>query len=261
MSWGKGNRADGNGICTLRRRDMNDTASAPRTWSYIDFILIILGGFLGAAVFAAVGFVIDDEETFIILTLAGQYVGHLFVFWLLNRSKPPDALSIEVHGRDSIYVVAGIGLQLAISILFLPVVLLLFPDGGPAQEIGSVISALTSTASRISSLFISVVLAPVTEEIAFRGVLIKALGRRSNRSIIVISAAVFSLFHMLGLASGSFVSAAAVVLPQLFLVGVVLAWITLRSGRLGPAIFLHSGFNLLAAIVLLLPADLANLPT
>jgi membrane protease YdiL (CAAX protease family) len=34
----------------------------------------------------------------------------------------------------------------------------------------------------------------------------------------------------------------------------------LRSGRLGPAIFLHSGFNLLAAIVLLLPADLANLP-
>jgi membrane protease YdiL (CAAX protease family) len=34
----------------------------------------------------------------------------------------------------------------------------------------------------------------------------------------------------------------------------------LRSGRLGPAIFLHSGFNLLAAIVLLLPADLADLP-
>jgi membrane protease YdiL (CAAX protease family) len=123
-----------------------------------------------------------------------------------------------------------------------------------------VISELTSTVSRVGSLFISVVLAPVTEEIAFRGVLIKALGRKSNRSIILISAAVFSLFHMLGLASGSFIQAAAVVLPQLFIVGVVLAWLTLRSGRLGPAIFLHSGFNLLAAIVLLLPADLADRP-
>ncbi len=239
---------------------MNDATIAPRTWSYIDFILIILGGFLGAAVFAAVGFAVDDEEIFIILALAGQYAGHLIVFWLLNRTKPPGSVGLEVHGRDSIYVVAGIGLQLAISILFLPVVLLLFPDGGPAQEIGSVISELTSTVARVGSLFISVVMAPVTEEIAFRGVLIKALGRRSNRSIILISAAVFSLFHMLGLASGSFIQAAAVVLPQLFLVGVALAWITLRSGRLGPAIFLHSGFNLLAAIVLLLPADLADLP-
>jgi hypothetical protein len=30
----------------------------------------------------------------------------------------------------------------------------------------------------------------------------------------------------------------------------------LRSNRLGPAIFIHSGFNLLAAIVLLLPPEL-----
>jgi len=51
-------------------------------------------------------------------------------------------------------------------------------------------------------------------------------------------------------------AASAVVLPQLFIVGVVLAWVTVRSGRLGPAIFIHSGFNLLAAVVLLLPPEL-----
>jgi CAAX protease family protein len=236
-----------------------ENATKPlRSWSYVDFILIILGGFGGAAVFAAIGFFIENDEALIILALAGQYVGHLFVFWLINRSKPPHSIGLEAHGRDSVFVLAGIGLQLGISILFLPLVLLLFPDGGPAQEIGSVISDLTSTAARISSLFISVVLAPVTEEIAFRGVLIKALGNRSKQALIGISALVFSLFHVLGLASGSFLQAAAIVLPQLFIVGVVLAWITLRSGRLGPAIFLHSGFNLLASIVLLLPADLVN---
>ena len=40
------------------------------------------------------------------------------------------------------------------------------------------------------------------------------------------------------------------------LVGLVLVWVTLRSGRLGPAIFLHSGFNLLGVIVVLIPTDL-----
>jgi membrane protease YdiL (CAAX protease family) len=35
--------------------------------------------------------------------------------------------------------------------------------------------------------------------------------------------------------------------------GLVLGYLTLRHDRLGPAIFTHAGFNLLAAIVLLLP--------
>jgi len=41
----------------------------------------------------------------------------------------------------------------------------------------------------------------------------------------------------------------------LFILGVILAWLTHRSGRLGPAILLHSGWNLLAAVVLLLPSE------
>jgi membrane protease YdiL (CAAX protease family) len=48
---------------------------------------------------------------------------------------------------------------------------------------------------------------------------------------------------------------AVVVLPPIFLLGLVLGWLTQRSGRLGPAIFLHSGWNLLAAFVLLLPPE------
>lgn len=260
MSLGKGSAVRNEFESVLCAAVTNEKTVLPlRTWSYLDFILIYLGGFLGAAVFAAIGFFVENEEIFIILALAGQYAGNLFVFWLINRSKPPHSIGLEATGRDSVYVVAGIGLQLAITVLFLPLVLLLFPEGGPAQEIGSVISDLTSTGARISSLFISVVLAPVTEEITFRGVLIKALGNRSKRSLIIISALVFSLFHVLGLASGNFLQAAAIVLPQLFIVGVALAWITLKSGRLGPAIFLHSGFNLLASIVLLLPPDQVNL--
>lgn len=74
--------------------------------------------------------------------------------------------------------------------------------------------------------------------------------------IMVITALVFTLFHLLGLDPSRMLSAAAVVLPQLFIIGLVLAWVTLRTKRLGPAIFIHSGFNLLAAVVLLLPPEL-----
>jgi membrane protease YdiL (CAAX protease family) len=51
-------------------------------------------------------------------------------------------------------------------------------------------------------------------------------------------------------------ASAAVFLPPLFLLGMLLAWVTLRTGRLGPAIFIHSGWNLLSAVVLLLPTEM-----
>jgi membrane protease YdiL (CAAX protease family) len=229
-----------------------------RTWTLVDFVLVILGGFLGASVFAAIGIAADNDEVFVVLALIGQYIGHLFVLWLVNRSKPRDSLGFEVRGRDSGYIFAGLGLQLGLSILFRPLVWLLFPEGGPAQEIGDVMADLESDGTRLTSLMVSVVLVPITEELTFRGVLIKALGDRSKRVLIVASALVFSLFHVLGLTTGNLLAAAAIVLPQLFIVGLVLAWVTLRSGRLGPAIFLHSGWNLLAALVLLLSPELLN---
>jgi membrane protease YdiL (CAAX protease family) len=229
-----------------------------RTWTLVDFVLVILGGFLGASVFAAIGIAADNDEVFVVLALIGQYIGHLFVLWLLNRSKPRDSLGFEVRGRDSGYIFAGLGLQLGLSILFRPLVWLLFPEGGPAQEIGDVMADLESDGTRLTSLMVSVVLVPITEELTFRGVLIKALGDRSKRVLIVASALVFSLFHVLGLTTGNLLAAAAIVLPQLFIVGLVLAWVTLRSGRLGPAIFLHSGWNLLAALILLLPPELLS---
>ena len=98
-------------------------------------------------------------------------------------------------------------------------------------------------------------LAPVTEEIMFRGVLMKALKTDRRWILITVTALVFSLFHLAGLSFDRFLESAVIVLPQLFLAGLFLAWITLRTGRLGPAIFTHSGFNLLAAIALLLPSD------
>ncbi|HSL27382.1 MAG TPA: CPBP family glutamic-type intramembrane protease, partial [Acidimicrobiia bacterium] len=62
-------------------------------------------------------------------------------------------------------------------------------------------------------------------------------------------------FHVFGL-TGDILRGVILTVPAFFLIGLILARVTLRQGRLGPAIFVHSGYNLLALIVLLLPPEL-----
>ena len=45
-----------------------------------------------------------------------------------------------------------------------------------------------------------------------------------------------------------------ITLPRFFIMGLVLASLTLRRGRLGPAIFTHAGFNLIGVIALFVTA-------
>jgi len=228
----------------------------PRPWTLIDFLLVVLGGFIGSALAVAASALLDDGGTLLVLALIGQDVGHLLVLWLIARRKEYPDLGFSIEGRDVFYLGAGLLLQLALAILFLPLSSLLFPEGDSAQQISSALSGLETTAAKVTAIVTAVVIAPVTEELTFRGVLLKSLGERSRRIIMLVTALVFSTFHLLGLDPGNLVQAAAVVLPQLFIVGLILAWVTLRTQRLGPAIFIHSGFNLLAAVVLLLPQDL-----
>ena len=208
----------------------------------------------GAAVLLPIGVLLGGGELSLVLALAGQYIGHLVVLWLLARRR--EDLGFNIVGSDTLYLGLGLLLQLALAVLFLPLTTLLFPEGDSAQQVGTALSGLETTPARVAAVLTAVVVAPVTEELTFRGVLLKAFHQRGRRTIMVLTSLVFAAFHMLGLDPERLLQAAAVVLPQLFLVGLVLAWITLRTGRLGPAIFIHSGFNLLAALVLLLPPEL-----
>ena len=227
-----------------------------RSWSFSDFILVWLGGFLGAAIFLGIGLLFADNDWIVVLGLAGQYLGNLGVLWFVRRRRDAD-LRFEVEPRDLGFIALGLLLQLIVALLLLPLDELLFPDGRPPQEVAETISSAdTSSLLKIALVVTAVVLAPIVEELIFRGVLLRALERRSTRVAIIVSGAIFSAVHILGVDSERILASAAVVLPPIFMLGMLLAWLTLRTGRLGPAIFLHSGWNLLAAIVLLIPSEL-----
>ena len=89
------------------------------------------------------------------------------------------------------------------------------------------------------------VLGPVLEELIFRGVILKLLQRHGVSFAVIFSAFLFTLFHQ---------NVAQIFLP--FLLGVMLALITVRSGSILPAVLAHILNNSLAmALDALLPAD------
>ena len=145
------------------------------------------------------------------------------------------------------YTLTGLALQFVLALLFLP----LYELAGLEDSGQSIVDvAAESDLPLIAMITLSLsaaVLAPVVEELTFRGVLLRSLERRvSTRSTIVISSLVFASIHILSVdvSDPQWLLQFGLLLPQLFLVGLPLAWLTLKHKRLGPAIFTHAGFNL-----------------
>jgi membrane protease YdiL (CAAX protease family) len=226
-----------------------------RSWSVYDFILIWFGGLVGTGALFALGVTVGDEDWITVLALAGQYIGSLGIFWILTRYKDAGDIRLTINPGDFFYVALGLVLQLAIALMFLPLSDLLFPEGRPQQQVAEILANADTTFLRVGLVSAAVVLGPVTEELMYRGVLLKALEARGKIFALIVSSLVFAAVHLTGLDTKQLLASAAVFLPPLFLLGLILAWITQRTGRLGPAIFLHSGWNLLSAFVLLLPTE------
>jgi membrane protease YdiL (CAAX protease family) len=98
-----------------------------------------------------------------------------------------------------------------------------------------------SGAGIVALVLVVCVGAPIAEEVFFRGLLLRATERRFGTGIaLVVSTVVFGLGHLQGIQ-----------LPALLLFGAVAGVLTVRTGRLGPAILCHMGFNTWTIIQLL----------
>jgi membrane protease YdiL (CAAX protease family) len=94
--------------------------------------------------------------------------------------------------------------------------------------------------SAVGSFLLVVVAAPVSEELVFRGVLLRGFaGRYGDRTGILLSATFFALMHLY-----------AIKLLSTFLLGVLLAWLTLRLGSIWPGVMAHAMNNPLAYLAM-----------
>lgn len=86
------------------------------------------------------------------------------------------------------------------------------------------------------SLLLTGVLAPIFEELMFRGLILERLRRYGDGFAVAASALLFGMVH------GNLFQ-----MPYACAVGVVLGWVAVHSGRLWQCILLHAGINLLSS--------------
>lgn len=98
-----------------------------------------------------------------------------------------------------------------------------------------------TAAGVVFTLVAAVVIAPVMEELAFRGVLLRGLMRRmSFWPSALLSSVLFTVLHIPGAASAA---AIPLLVTMIMLFAVLQCLLVRRTGRLGPAIAVHAAMN------------------
>ncbi len=161
---------------------------------------------------------------------------------------------LSIRPRDVGFVPFGMVVFLALGLALAPFAELIGSDETPQVTVEA-IEVIADLPTRIVVALMVAVITPVVEEITFRGLLLRLLQERMTaRRALVVSSVLFGLFHVLG-TDGT--AAAVVAMVQTFLAGLILAYLTQRTGTLSRAIFTHGGFNLLTVLIIYLAPDLA----
>jgi len=153
-------------------------------------------------------------------------------------------LGLGLEAEDGWGLLVGAGLQVVLAAAMYPFIRLFYDDQIPVQDIVEAADRALTSPERILVAVSAVLLAPVAEELAFRGVLLRALrDRMSDRWALVVSAIAFAAFHLLD-------PNAYLAVPPLFVLGLVMGRQVIQTGRVTRAVFTHMGFNLVSVIAL-----------
>ncbi len=164
-----------------------------------------------------------------------------FVGCRMTRIKPASLFRTKelTGGMVVRYVMVGLFIQMAVGYFSSGVEYLLNGVGLTAYSPDSA-NGSTMLQTLISVVY-GCIVAPVTEELIYRGVFLKNMSRVSQRFGIFSSALFFGLSHEN--------------LPQFFLtfvLGIFLAYVTTKHDSLIPAILIHFGVNTFGVVMSLL---------
>ncbi len=168
------------------------------------------------------------------------YLGAPLLVTSMKGNGPVADLGLAVRAPDvGLGVVAGIALQLlVVPIVYWPILRL--TDADPSETAEELVDVVGGAGDWILLTIVVAVMAPLVEELFFRGFLLGALRRIATPAVaVVLSSAAFALVHFL-----------PILFPGTFLLGLVAGAVTIRTGRLAPAIAMHLGFNATTLVVL-----------
>lgn len=224
------------------------TPEAPLPWGWRDVgkavLLIILGSLLVMGIVVGIAFVTDSLPTpeqgmaaapffWLGALIYGVVVLAVYLFAVRRADGDWSVLGIRpfsgwwVALAPVLTLVQLLGMSLVNILFVLP-----FTGGefdNPQVEALTGGSALSLRDLGLLLILVAVI-APIAEELFFRGMLYPVLRRRwSSQVAIVVNGLLFALIHFI-----------PILIPGLFLVGIVLAWVRERSGSLIPCMLVHA---------------------
>jgi membrane protease YdiL (CAAX protease family) len=216
-------------------------------WGLGDFVWIYFAGVVAGVLLASVGYGISGDPSgdpgalTTAFALFGQVGGWLAGLVWVSRRKGRGTqradFGLVVRVRDAWFAVAGVGLEIALGLLILPLVDLVNQNQDVVDDLKDSRGVKLAVLALVAGL-----VAPFCEELLFRGLLLRSLARRVPAAWAVgLSALIVALAHPL---VDPTLGTLAVV-PALFALGAISGAVALRSGDLSRSIYLHIGFNLL----------------
>ena len=213
------------------------------------FVPVGVGGSLGLGIGLARSGLVEDEILAVVLgstLLPLALILGPWVFGIRRHGVSPELLGFRPATATSLGWLPLVALAIGLSTTGVYALMMealgvdiLVPDQNLEK-----LRALDGI-ERLPTFAIVGVLAPVGEEIFFRGFLLAALvsaigGLRGT----LVSSAIFSVAH-LNLST----------LFPIFILGILLSWLYLRTGSIWPSIVAHAAQNLLALTILEIPFD------
>jgi membrane protease YdiL (CAAX protease family) len=236
-----------------------------RGWHAIGLYLIgnlVIGEFLAAGIaFAVMGVHTIPEggadTPTVIATIAADVTFLLvLVGWLTWRHPGwPDALGVPRRSpelvREALWgVMAGIVVYFAVAIVVaVPLTILFNAFSSTEVSTPEQVSAHMSTGGKVLAVVLAVAIAPIAEELFFRGVLFRSIRDRRGFAVgAVLSAALFGLVHYVP----SPWKDALLLQTIMVFTGFALAWIYERRGSIAANMAAHMTFNAIGITLIFL---------
>ena len=213
-------------------------------WTPWNALALWVAAFFGSAVWVGFLLAFDSSNDRLPRSVPWLFAGQL-VLWVAYGIGPlflarhhgrslVETFALEYSSRAvAVWALIGLAFQLVvIPLVYLPLSSLIDPE-----EVGDAAEELIETAATpldVGLLFLMIVIiAPVVEELFFRGTVLPAIiDRLGTWPGILISSVWFAASHL-----------QAIQFPGLLAVGLALAYCRVRTRSLLPAVALHMAFN------------------
>ena len=179
----------------------------------------------------------------------------ILVAWLGRWHKEWRASIIGPRPKDRIFLNIAIGLGAGVVLIpAVGLISVLIQNAlkgavGHAVSVPAQVAPDLSSTARVLLVFFACVVAPITEELFFRGVLFRTVRDRHGFWFAAIASAIpFGLLHWI--VGSPTIDAVALVLTMVF-TGLGLAWIYERRGTIVAPMAAHMAFNVVGVVTIL----------